>query len=155
MFESIKGFFTKVSNSEETITSHFDENDHRLATAALLTHLMVVDGFDAPVEREALTKILKTEYDLQPDELEELMKEAAAADKAAVDFYSFTSVLKRELDRDGILHIVEMLWEIVLADGILHEIEDSVVWRIAELLGVETRERVKLRQKVEARLANG
>ena len=46
-----------------------------------------------------------------------------------------------------------MLWQIVLADGVLHEIEDSVVWRIAELLGVETRERIRLRQKVEAKLA--
>ena len=146
--------FSKVSNEPEADAAHFDENDPRLSVAALLTHVMVVDGFIDPAERETLTKILQTEYDLEESEMDALINEAMAADKASVDFYNFTSLIKRQLDRDGILKIVEMLWQIVLADGVLHEIEDSVVWRIAELLGVETRERIRLRQKVEAKLAS-
>ena len=35
--------------------------------------------------------------------------------------YSFTSALCRELDQEGRQRIVEMLWDIVLADGVLHE----------------------------------
>ena len=114
---------------------------------------MVVDGFIDPAERETLTKILKAEYGLEESEMTALINEAMAADKASVDFYNFTSLIKRQLGRDDLLNIVEMMWQIVLADGVLHEIEDSVVWRIAELLGVETRERIRLRQKVEAKLA--
>ena len=153
MFDKIMDLFSKVSNEPEADVAHFDENDPRLSVAALLTHVMVVDGFIDPAERETLTKILQTEYDLEESEMNALINEAMAADKASVDFYNFTSLIKRQLDRDGILKIVEMLWQIVLADGVLHEIEDSVVWRIAELLGVETRERIRLRQKVEAKLA--
>lgn len=145
--------FSKVSAEPEAKAPHFDENDPRLSVAALLTHVMVVDGFIDPTERETLTKILKAEYSLEESEMDALIKEAMAADKVAVDFYNFTSLIKRQLDRDDLLNIVEMLWQIVLADGVLHEIEDSVVWRIAELLGVETRERIRLRQKVEAKLA--
>ncbi|MEP3232997.1 MAG: TerB family tellurite resistance protein [Hyphomicrobiales bacterium] len=153
MFEKIMELFSSVSAEPEAEAAHFDANDPRLSVAALLTHVMVVDGFIDPAERETLTKILKAEYDLEASEMDALINEAMAADKASVDFYNFTSLIKRQLDRDGLLNIVEMLWQIVLADGVLHEIEDSVVWRIAELLGVETRERVRLRQKVEAKLA--
>jgi len=68
-----------------------------------------------------------------------------------VDLYSFTSVLCRELDQEGRQRIVEMLWEIVLADGVLHEYEADLVSRGAELLGVSTRDRVRLRKIVENR----
>ena len=44
-----------------------------------------------------------------------------------------------------------MLWEVVMADGVIHEFEFESVWRTAELLGVSTRDRVTLRQAVAAR----
>ena len=47
--------------------------------------------------------------------------------------------------------MVEDLWEMVFADGKLHEFEDNVVWRVAELLGVQSRSRMELKQRVLAR----
>ena len=47
--------------------------------------------------------------------------------------------------------IVEMLWEVVMADGLVHEFESNLVWRVAELLGVSTRNRVILKQGVARR----
>src|ERR1700730_6840619 len=43
--------------------------------------------------------------------------------------------------------IVEMLWDIAFADGLVDEFEENTIWRIAELLGVSARDRV-LRQRV-------
>ncbi len=42
--------------------------------------------------------------------------------------------------------ILELLWEVVYADGERHELEDNLVWRIAELTGVDSRERIELRR---------
>jgi uncharacterized tellurite resistance protein B-like protein len=53
-----------------------------------------------------------------------------------------------ELDQNGRKRIVEMLWEVVMADGIVHPFESNLVWRAAELLGVSTRDRVILKQEV-------
>jgi len=69
------------------------------------------------------------------------------SDREAVDFYYFTSVLKRTLDDDGRQKIVGMLWDIAFANGPVDEFEENTIWRIAELLGVSTRDRV-LRQRV-------
>ncbi len=43
-----------------------------------------------------------------------------------------------------------MLWDMAYADGTIHEFEENVVWRVAELLGVSSRERVNLKQDARA-----
>ena len=58
-----------------------------------------------------------------------------------------TVMLDIEFEEERVL-IIENLWEMVFADGIVHELEDNVVWRIAELLGVDSRDRMLLKQKV-------
>jgi len=72
---------------------------------------------------------------------------AERSDREAVDFYHFASVLKRTLDDEGRQKIVGMLWGIAFAD-VADEFEENAIWRIAELLGVSTRDRVLLRQRV-------
>ena len=50
----------------------------------------------------------------------------------------------RSVDEAGRLRIVEMMWELVYADGQVSEFEDNVVWRAADLLGVSSRDRIDL-----------
>lgn len=152
MLEPLKAIFKKLTTHEEEL--HFEENDHRVAASALLIHVMYSDGFVKDSEKKVIHDALQNQYGLGEDELKELMKVGEKADHDAVDFYTFTSVLKRNLDREGCKKIVEMMWEVVLADGYVHELEDTVMWRVAELLGIETRERVALRKKAEENLKN-
>ncbi|MEM0899295.1 MAG: TerB family tellurite resistance protein, partial [Pseudomonadota bacterium] len=104
------------------------------------------------VELETLETLLKEEYDLEKDRLEKLIDTARQANDEAVDFFKFTSVLMRHLTREQCVGFIELLWEIVYADGVRHELEDHVTWRISELLGVSGRERVVMRQRVQERI---
>jgi len=72
----------------------------------------------------------------------------ARADNEAVDLYHFTSLINRTLDEKGRLAIVEMMWEVVFADGSINEFEDNLMWRTADLLGVSSRDRIALRRRV-------
>jgi uncharacterized tellurite resistance protein B-like protein len=111
----------------------------------------MIDGqFDA-AERRTLKALLRQRFELGDDEVRRLVRDAAQEESESVDLFGFTNVLCRELDQDGRKRIVEMLWEVVMADGVIHEFESSLVWRTAELLGVSTRDRVTLRQVVAAR----
>jgi len=74
--------------------------------------------------------------------------EATAAEQESVDLYHFTSLINRTLDEAGRRRVVEMMWEIVYADGHVSEFEDNLLWRAADLLGVSSRERILLRQQV-------
>jgi uncharacterized tellurite resistance protein B-like protein len=112
----------------------------------------VIDGKADASERRKLKALLQERFDLGGEEVRPLLDEAVAREHESVDLYRFTSVLCRELDQDGRKRIVEMLWEVVMADGVVHEFESNLVWRTAELLGVSTRDRVMLRKAVEARI---
>lgn len=128
------------------------EEELRLASAALLVNAASIDGSFDPEERRTLKSLLQTRYGLSDTDARKLMSAAEAEEHEAVDLYRFTSVLCRELDQDGRKRMVEMLWEMVWADGVVHEFEANLVSRAAELLGVSARDRVLLRKKVESRM---
>ena len=52
----------------------------------------------------------------------------------------------------GRKRIIEMLWEMAMADGVVHEFESNLVWRVSELLGVSARDRVTLKKLVASRV---
>ena len=79
---------------------------------------------------------------------DELIDKATAAEREAVDLYHFTSLLNRALDEEGRTKVIEMMWEIVYADGTRDELEDNLLWRAADLLGVSQNERIALRQRI-------
>jgi uncharacterized tellurite resistance protein B-like protein len=130
------------------------DEELQLAAAALLVHASVVDGHADPEEQRKIKSLLQTRFNLDDDEFNRILQEAEAWERDSVDLYSFTSVISRELDQEGRQRIVEMLWEIVLADGVVHEYEADLVSRGADLLGVSPRDRVRLRKLVEARQAS-
>ena len=127
----------------------------RLAAAALLVHASTIDGDVDSAERRKLKALLQARFELDGDAVRKLLGEADAREVESVDLYQFTSVLCRALDQDGRKRVVEMLWEVVLADGVVHEFEANLIWRAAELLGVSTRDRVSIRKAVESRNARG
>jgi uncharacterized tellurite resistance protein B-like protein len=147
MFEALKNFIAEVSGSGAA-EKPFEEDDYRLAAAALLVHVAAADGVADAAERRRLRAVIEERFGLDAAATARLIETAEEKDRDAVDFYQFTSVLKRTLDEDGRLKIVEMMWEIAFADGKLDELEDNTIWRVAELLGVSARDRVLLRQRV-------
>ena len=126
----------------------FEENDYRLAAAALLIHASTIDREMSKADREKLHGVLKTHFALDDEATAELIDVGTRAEHEAVDLYHFTSLINRSLDEPGRLGIVEMMWEIVLADGRVTEFEDNLMWRAADLLGVSSRERIAARQRV-------
>ncbi len=152
LWTRLKDFVENFGESGDDATD-LGEEEVRLAAAALLVHATVVDGEVDRREGEVLRDVLERRFDLDHGQAGRLITAAAEKEKEAVDLYNFTSVLTRRLDRPGRLKIVEMLWEVVIADGVIHEFEANLVWRAAELLGITSRDRVILRKKVEDRHA--
>ena len=144
MLSSIRQFLAELTGAPEP--RQFGEEDHRLAAAALLFHATAVDGSVSEEERAKLRDLLKRRFGLDDADTDDLVVAAEAADSEAVDLYGFTSVLKRRLDESERERIVAMMWELVYADGKVHEFEDNLIWRVAELLGVSSQTRIRLKQ---------
>ncbi|KZL13587.1 TerB family tellurite resistance protein [Pseudovibrio sp. Ad37] len=150
MLDALKKFFKDLSNEQEE-AGRFSEDDERLAVAALMFHIIAVDGEIEQQELDQLKRVLQQQYELNEEDTKELMDLAKVRDEDAVDLYGFTSVLKRKLEPEQRLTVIEALWEMVYADGSVHEFEDNTIWRVAELLGVSSRDRMKLKKKVAKR----
>jgi len=151
MFESIRKFLSEVSEGGKHPT-HFEPNDYRLAGAALLVHTAAIDGNMSERERDKLHALVQRQFNLDEATTDELVAEATEAEHEAIDLYHFTSLLNRALDEEGRRRMVEMMWEIIYADGRVTEFESNLIWRAADLLGISSRERIELGQRVAGRL---
>lgn len=148
MISALKRFLGDLGGAPDPAPMTADEE--RLAAAALLYHVTVIDGEVGDEETRRLRKLLRDRFDLDEAGLDSLMTAAEDADKQAVDLYGFTRILKQRLDIDERERIVAMMWELVFADGKVHEFEDNLIWRVAELLGVSSGVRIRLKQAARA-----
>jgi uncharacterized tellurite resistance protein B-like protein len=154
MFESLRKLVTEIGDGGKH-ASRFDHNDYRLSAAALLVHAACIDGNFAAVERKKLHALIMQRFDLTDAAADELIAKASAVEQEAIDLYNFTARLNRSLDEAGRARIIEMMWQIVYADGIITEFEDNLIWRAADLLGISRRERIALRQRVTGASGGG
>ena len=153
MLDSLKNFISDLTGGAKH-AAQFEENDYRLAAAALLIHAASADGKQSAAEREKLRAVLKARFSLDDAATDELIDVGTLAEHEAVDLYRFTSLINRTLDEAGRLAIIEMMWEVVFADGAINEFEDNLIWRTADLLGVSGRDRIALRQRVAGERAD-
>lgn len=147
MFESFRKFLSDVSEGGKHPV-HFEHNDYRLAAAALLIHAAAIDGNISDIERAKLHTVIKRQFGLDETTTDELVAEATEVEHDAIDLYHFTSLINRSLEEDGRRRIVEMMWEIVYADGRVTEFESNLLWRAADLLGISSRDRIELGRRV-------
>lgn len=147
MFRTLSDFISDITGGQRDAAA-FADSDYRLAAAALLVHVMSIDGSVTEEERSIIKEILSSRFDLSAEDTDALVDLAIAKDAEAVDLYAFTSVLNRALDDEGRRRVVEMMFEVAYADGGLTEFEDNLVWRAAELLNVGSRDRIRIRREV-------
>ena len=149
MFDSLKQLFSQLV-SEPDNPDLLNGMDDKLAVAALMFHVIAVDGVVEQSERDRFRAVMAERYDLDDEQTAQLLKDAKEADRQAIDLYRFTSLLMRTLGPEERLSLVRNLWEMVYADGEVHEMEDNLVWRIADLLGIDQHERGVLKREVRS-----
>ena len=149
MFDVLKNLVADFVGDEAQPRA-FAEDDYRVAAAALLVHVADIDGEMDTAERQRIKSLVAEHFALDPVASARLIATAERADRESVDLYHFTSLLKRTLDEPGRRKVIAMMWGIAYADGKVGEFEENVIWRVAELLGISSRDRITLRQEVAA-----
>lgn len=143
--ESLRG-----GSSAETATAPPD--DLHLAAAILLIEAAHLDGeFDA-AEQTTVRRVLAEKFELTADETTSLIEVAESRHQHAVEISTFTRAIKEGYPSERRVEVIEMLWEVVLADGELHAYEANLLRRIGGLIYVSDRENGEARQRVAERL---
>ena len=127
-----------------------EDQQLRKAIATLLVRSLVIDGEETIEEAMKLVDLLKSKFELSNREAEDLFNEAKAAERDATDLFKFTNVVTEQMDRDGRISVLEMMFEIVAADGKVDVFEENLMNRASTLLRVPDYYRDEVRSRLFA-----
>lgn len=127
---------------------------HR-AAAALMIEAGGMDGAVVPAERARIEALLRRRFDLSNEALSSLMASAISIVDDSVELHGFTRALVKQLGHEERVELVEMLWEVVYADGELHPFEANLLRRVAGLLYVTDQESGAARARALDRMNAG
>ena len=126
-------------------------NPLHAAAAALLVEAACLDGTFDDTERTAMGAALSAHFELSADDAAALIEEGVVLQQDANQLYGFTKIIKDALEPEERVAIIEMLWDVAYADGVLHDYEAGLVRRVTGLLFVSDREAGDARKRVLTR----
>ena len=129
-------------------------DDLRLAVAALLVEAACHDDTFDQDERDTIEQLIADKFELSKDETHELIESAHSAQKESNHLYGFTRGLVQKMEYEERVHLIEMLWEVAYADGVLDPHEDTLIRRVAGLIYITDRDRGLARRRVIERRAS-
>lgn len=139
-------FFGKLLAGEQS--EPVDDGEKlRLAATALLFRALFVDGDDHPEEHDQIRRIVTEEFGLDSDAVTRLMDEARQAAIDASDLYGWTKIVNAEYAPEEKLHLMELLWRVVLADGVIDQHEHALMRRLAGLIHVTDADSARARAR--------
>ena len=116
--------------------SQEDKNDNE--NLQLLCGLMIEAAYtDGQIEVNELNKIKLSLIDVfaeDPKEVNAALEEAKKNKNNSNSLHYYTSYINKNFDDDKKLLLIEVLWEIVLSDGQVHDFESNLIRRLAGLL---------------------
>jgi uncharacterized tellurite resistance protein B-like protein len=125
----------------------------QLAVAALLVEAARMDdNFDAG-ERASIERLLAARFDLGAEAVHTLVTAAEKKMSETAQYFPFTHAITTRLSTEERVGIIEMLWEVAYADGVLDPQEDMLLRQIAGLIHVPDRDRGEARKRALAKAA--
>ncbi len=125
------------------------KDELQLAVAALLLEAaIVVDGRFDESERDTILQILERRFGLASADARDLLATAKQRVEESAQLFRFTSTINTRLARERRVEVIEMLWQVAYADGVLDPLEDSLLRRVAGLIDVSDRDRGDAKRRV-------
>jgi uncharacterized tellurite resistance protein B-like protein len=122
--------------------------DRRVAIAALLVEAARRDDAFDDAERDAIARILTDRFQLTPAATQELLEKGEKAAVQSIELFSFVRGMVQESDYEERVELIEMLWDVALADGVINPYEDALIRKIAGLIYVSDFDRGAARRRV-------
>ena len=151
MLQSINRFFDNYLKPSESPAENrsTQTNQLQLASAALMIELCRADQHFDEEETRKISSILRSQFDLSQETLDELYELAQQEAEEATSLYQFTSLINEAYGYEAKIALIHNLWEVAYADGNLDRYEEHLIRRIAELLYVSHSDFIKTKLQVK------
>ncbi len=119
-----------------------------LAAAVLLLEIAYADGEFQTSEQAVLRTLLKEDFAVSDDSLEQLIELAEKTRQSSNDLHQFTKEINKAFTQPEKEKIAETLWRLVYADGHLDCYEDALMRQLGYLIGLSHRQLINAKLKV-------
>ncbi len=142
MFDQLVAFLTGDQSSDAPASPSVD-----LSVAALLVEAARMDDTFGDEERATIRELLVKRFSLNTNEADTLIAKAGAQVDETHQYFRFTHEITHSMSEDERAEVIEMLWRVAYADGVLDPHEDALIRQISGLIGISDRARMLARQR--------
>ena len=146
MIDRLKKFFVRDTQEGVAEKKNPHDQDIHVATCALLLEMAAIDGEFSKEEKESIITILKSRYNLTEEDALALIDASREEITKSIDLWQFTNLINKNYTEEEKIRVIETIWKVVYADGILEKHEDYLVHQLGKLL------RLTHSQLIEAKL---
>lgn len=152
MIDFLKKIFAAPEETSPGDGSEPRPRDVRLAACALFLEMAHIDEAFSGEEQAEILNILETEFSLSPEHAQQLTREAREELEESKDLWKFTNAINQHYELEEKIRVVELLWQVVYADGRLDRYENYLMHKLARLLNLKHSQLIDAKLKVlEAR----
>ena len=127
----------QVSQEIETSSTRSTSKKYQVATAALLVEIAKADGDFSDDERKRIIDLMKNDFDLDDECVNELLELSEQKVKDSVSIYEFSSVINESFTQQEKLELLKNLWRIIYEDGKLDSHEDWLIKIIGSTMNLD------------------
>tara|TARA_B100000963_G_scaffold126470_1_gene110390 strand:+ start:52 stop:501 length:450 start_codon:yes stop_codon:yes gene_type:complete len=143
--------FEKLKN-ENFKTEELSEIDKAILISTLLVECARSDDNFSDTEKEQIKNILKNKLHLDSSEVEKCFETANESSKESIEIYSLTKEIRDNFNKEEILFIFELLWKIILSDGIIDDFESSMMTKLTGLFHLTGKENAEAKKNAQIAL---
>ena len=129
MFKSLKNFFQDNARSEKVI-----ENNDLHLLCGIMIEAANIDGKILQDEVNKISESLIKIFEEKPSDVELELKKCLDEINEHKSLHYFTSKINKSFSEEKKLLLLQILWEIILEDGKVHDYESNLIRRLAGLL---------------------
>jgi len=136
--------------TRDTVGAPFQRR--QIAVVALLIEMAQSDRSVDADEFATIERIVRERFALDARTAARLIRAARREFDASLEDWVFAAAVRDGFDAGERIEIVELLWEVVYADGRLARLEESLMRRLSDQLGIGEADREAARAQAFARV---
>ena len=145
MFSNLKTAFQNITSKDKKENEY--EGEDIQAVIILLLEACQIDGDTGKAELEYIKKLLVNKFSFTPDQAERNLLEALEKSDERIEIFSQIKIILNEMDHEERIDVIEMMWGVILTDGIVDDFEANLMRRMNGLLHVSGAESASAKQR--------